>query len=226
MTGGTKVWLFFVVVIGIVSGCENKNSGQDTSRNQVVCSADEPCAGSGGTLATDAGGGISGQGASPLGGTQSANTAGNASIGGSPSKDAATDAGTGGAKDAVTNAGTGGVKDAGSGGTVGTGQTAGTSSGAEPCTSGTVDGQRAKELVAQGAILLDVRPASDFAAGSLPGAINIPLADLPNRLDELSKDKTIVTYCQLGIASNTATEMLRNEGFTVCFLGPMSAWDS
>lgn len=46
------------------------------------------------------------------------------------------------------------------------------------------------------ALLVDVRPAPEFAAGHAEGAINIPLADLDRRLAELPADRTIVAYCR------------------------------
>lgn len=44
-------------------------------------------------------------------------------------------------------------------------------------------------------LVLDVRSAEDYAKGHIPGAKNIPLADLPGKLSTLPKDKTLVTYC-------------------------------
>ncbi len=44
--------------------------------------------------------------------------------------------------------------------------------------------------------LLDVRPAEEFSAGHLPGAISIPVESLPDRLHELPADALIVTYCR------------------------------
>ena len=44
-------------------------------------------------------------------------------------------------------------------------------------------------------ILLDVRTAEGYAAGHLPGAVNIPFEELPTRAKELSKQKEIITYC-------------------------------
>jgi rhodanese-related sulfurtransferase len=45
-------------------------------------------------------------------------------------------------------------------------------------------------------ILVDVRDKVSFAAGHMPGAINIVFDDIPNYIDKLSKDKrVIVTYC-------------------------------
>jgi len=44
--------------------------------------------------------------------------------------------------------------------------------------------------------VLDVRPSEEFAAGHVPGAINIPLNELEQRLDELGKNKEVVAYCR------------------------------
>jgi len=44
--------------------------------------------------------------------------------------------------------------------------------------------------------VLDVRPAEEFAAGHLPPAISIPLAELSRRLRELPRDKEVVAYCR------------------------------
>jgi rhodanese-related sulfurtransferase len=45
-------------------------------------------------------------------------------------------------------------------------------------------------------VILDVRPATEFAAGHLPGAISIPVDQLADRLDELPSDTEIVAYCR------------------------------
>ena len=44
--------------------------------------------------------------------------------------------------------------------------------------------------------VLDVRPAEEFNAGHVPGAINIPLSELEQRLDELGHKKEVVAYCR------------------------------
>ncbi|HVC61127.1 MAG TPA: metalloregulator ArsR/SmtB family transcription factor [Acetobacteraceae bacterium] len=44
--------------------------------------------------------------------------------------------------------------------------------------------------------LIDVRPAEEFAAGHIPGAVNIPLAELSGRLAELPADRGVVAYCR------------------------------
>jgi DNA-binding transcriptional ArsR family regulator/rhodanese-related sulfurtransferase len=45
-------------------------------------------------------------------------------------------------------------------------------------------------------LVLDVRPQTEFNAGHLPGAVNLPLSELARRLDELPKDVEVVAYCR------------------------------
>ena len=65
--------------------------------------------------------------------------------------------------------------------------------------------------------LLDVRPADEFAAGHLPGALNIPLKALEQRLAGLPRDQEIVAYCRgpYCVMSFEAVAALREQGFTV-----------
>ena len=44
--------------------------------------------------------------------------------------------------------------------------------------------------------VIDVRPPEEYAAGHVPGAVNIPLNQLEQRLDELDKDQEVVAYCR------------------------------
>ncbi|NLW59702.1 MAG: FAD-dependent oxidoreductase [Firmicutes bacterium] len=62
-------------------------------------------------------------------------------------------------------------------------------------------------------LLLDVRTKSQFAAGALDGALNIPLAELRQRLHELPKEKEIIVYCTVGLTSYLATRLLIQNGF-------------
>jgi hypothetical protein len=45
------------------------------------------------------------------------------------------------------------------------------------------------------AVFLDVRSESSYAAGHIPGALSIPLTDVPARIDELDPNQWIITYC-------------------------------
>jgi len=62
--------------------------------------------------------------------------------------------------------------------------------------------------------VLDVRPEEEYAAGHLPGAVNIPLKELEKRLDQLGHDKEIVAYCRGPhcILAFEAVAELRNKG--------------
>ena len=62
-------------------------------------------------------------------------------------------------------------------------------------------------------MLLDVRTAEEFSFGSLPGAINIPLDDLRERMQELPKDKEIIVFCAVGLRGYLAQRILRGHGF-------------
>ena len=62
--------------------------------------------------------------------------------------------------------------------------------------------------------VLDVRPVEEFAAGHLPGAINIPIGQLAKRLAELPRGKEVVAYCRgpFCLMSYEAMRMLRKKG--------------
>lgn len=63
-------------------------------------------------------------------------------------------------------------------------------------------------------MLLDVRTAEEFSFGSLPGAVNIPLDDLRERMQELPKDKEIIVFCAVGLRGYLAQRILRGHGYT------------
>jgi phage shock protein E len=78
-------------------------------------------------------------------------------------------------------------------------------------------------------IILDVRTPEEFAAGHIPGAINIPYTHLPARASELADagDKDIVLYCATGVRSERAAERMREHGYTrlLHLDGDMKAWE-
>jgi rhodanese-related sulfurtransferase len=65
-------------------------------------------------------------------------------------------------------------------------------------------------------VVLDVRPAAEYAAGHLPGAVSIPVAELRRRLAELPGDREIVAYCRGPYCAfaHEAVSVLRDEGFS------------
>jgi rhodanese-related sulfurtransferase len=64
-------------------------------------------------------------------------------------------------------------------------------------------------------VVLDVRPAAEYAAGHLPGAVSIPVGELRRRLAELPADREIVAYCRGPYCAfaHEAVGLLRDEGF-------------
>lgn len=82
----------------------------------------------------------------------------------------------------------------------------------------------AREIVAQGGTLLDVRTPGEYAGGHLDGAINIPVDALASRIGELAADKPVVVYCRSGRRSAIATELLTEKGFKVTDIGTMANW--
>jgi rhodanese-related sulfurtransferase len=76
--------------------------------------------------------------------------------------------------------------------------------------------------------VLDVRTAEEFAAGHVPGARNIPVAELETRIAELAaaRDRDLVVYCRTGRRSLTALEILKANGFQrlLHLEGDMQGW--
>lgn len=85
---------------------------------------------------------------------------------------------------------------------------------------------RARELVAAGARLVDVRSAGEFAAAHLDGARNIPVGEIAGRARELGdKSKPVIVYCASGARSAMAKRTLKSAGFSEVYnLGAMSNW--
>ena len=74
-------------------------------------------------------------------------------------------------------------------------------------------------------VLVDVRTPEEFATGHIPGAINISVQTLPDRLNEIPADETIVVYCRSGNRSATATDILVNAGYAPVYdLGGIQDW--
>ncbi|HEX6040526.1 MBL fold metallo-hydrolase [Longimicrobium sp.] len=69
------------------------------------------------------------------------------------------------------------------------------------------------DALASGAELVDVRNSSEFAAGHLPGAVNLPLGRLAERVDELPRGRTLVIHCQSGARAGVAASLLAARGF-------------
>lgn len=81
-----------------------------------------------------------------------------------------------------------------------------------------------KELVAHGAIIIDVRTPAEFAGGHIENSVNIPLNVLPQKINDLKKkNKHIITVCRSGNRSGMAKTMLLRQGLNASNGG---AWNS
>eukprot|EP00931_Biecheleriopsis_adriatica_P101728 TRINITY_DN76809_c0_g1_i1.p2 TRINITY_DN76809_c0_g1~~TRINITY_DN76809_c0_g1_i1.p2 ORF type:complete len:160 (-),score=32.48 TRINITY_DN76809_c0_g1_i1:62-541(-) len=68
-------------------------------------------------------------------------------------------------------------------------------------------------LAQERCVRLDVRTAEEFAGGSVPAAVNIPVSDLPERLAELPRGAPIAVFCAAGVRSRAAQAFLEAKGF-------------
>ncbi|MBD8518888.1 FAD-dependent oxidoreductase [Plantibacter sp. CFBP 8804] len=81
-------------------------------------------------------------------------------------------------------------------------------------TTPTVQWHELEQARAAGASLIDVRSRDEHSAGSIPGAINVPLDDLRERLAELPSGELVV-HCQVGLRGHIATRLLTQRGRSV-----------
>lgn len=78
-------------------------------------------------------------------------------------------------------------------------------------------------------VLLDVRPEEEYALGHLPGAVNVPIEELENRLADLPADQEIIAYCRGSycVFSADAVSALRAKGFRARrFLESVPDWSA
>lgn len=71
-----------------------------------------------------------------------------------------------------------------------------------------------RDLYEQGAFFLDVREKNEFENGQIKGALNVPLSELRERMNEIPKDRPIYVHCRSAQRSYNAVMALQNSGFT------------
>ena len=76
----------------------------------------------------------------------------------------------------------------------------------------TIDTNKAIEIIESGAILIDVRTVDEYNREHIPNAVNIPLDTLDSI--DYAKDTTIIVYCQTGVRSKEAVDLLVKKGYT------------
>lgn len=83
-----------------------------------------------------------------------------------------------------------------------------------------VDLEEALSQFQQGQVsLIDVRSPGEFAKGSIPGSVNIPVDELRGRLSEIAKDRDVAVFCQVGQRGYLATRILLQAGYRVRNIG-------
>jgi rhodanese-related sulfurtransferase len=78
-----------------------------------------------------------------------------------------------------------------------------------------VSRDRARELLEDGAQLVDVRADHEWEAGRIAGAAHIPLDELAERAGEIDRDRPVVVYCRGGNRSTMAAAALTDAGYDV-----------
>ena len=78
----------------------------------------------------------------------------------------------------------------------------------------------------QSLFVLDVRTPQEYAAGHVPGAVNVPYDQVASHLAEIPKDKDVVIYCRSGRRTGLAAAVLEANGYTKLkhLQGDMEAW--
>lgn len=94
--------------------------------------------------------------------------------------------------------------------------------------TGTISPQELIRLMNQGALVLDIRPPDQFAAGHINGARQLPSGEIVRAGDTFKKYKTkpVVVYCDADSLASSAVRQLAAQGFTKAFSlrGGLAAW--
>ena len=86
--------------------------------------------------------------------------------------------------------------------------------------------QQLDETVFRSSTIIDTRDAEQYAAGHIPGALNIEWREIPSRLEELPETGLVILYCNTGTLSSQATfaaRLLGRENFVV-LQGGIKGW--
>jgi rhodanese-related sulfurtransferase len=90
-----------------------------------------------------------------------------------------------------------------------------------------IDPAAAVRLLEAGAFLLDVREDDEWDAGHAPEAVHLVMGTVPDRLDEVPTDRTVVCICRVGGRSGAVATALAGAGYDVRNVdGGMLAWEA
>lgn len=76
-----------------------------------------------------------------------------------------------------------------------------------------------RELVKNGAQIIDVRTPGEFKGGHIKGAVNIPLQNISSQMNRIRKDKPVITCCASGMRSASAKSILKSNGYSDVYNG-------
>lgn len=91
-------------------------------------------------------------------------------------------------------------------------------------TSGGSGKDNLKQIINDGAFLVDVRSAGEFASGSVKGAVNIPLDQIAKQIKKFQNKKSIVVFCRSGMRSSQAKSILQKNGIDHVYNG--GTWEA
>lgn len=78
---------------------------------------------------------------------------------------------------------------------------------------------------ADGAVVIDVREPGEYVGGHVPGAVLVPMGQLPSRTGELDRSRPVYVICASGNRSGAMTDYLRRVGFDArSVAGGTSGW--
>jgi len=87
---------------------------------------------------------------------------------------------------------------------------------------------RQRLLSGEDLVLIDVREEDEVAQGMIPGALHIPMGEIPYRTDDIATDSEVVFICRSGARSQRVCEYLQQQGYsnTANLSGGMIEWNT
>ena len=76
-----------------------------------------------------------------------------------------------------------------------------------------------KDLIKNGAVIIDVRTKGEYQGGHIKGSLNIPLDSLGHNLSKIKKNKCVIVCCASGMRSASAKSILKSKGFADVYNG-------